>query len=318
MSDIKKLCQKKGITCEEHVDLSALTSFHIGGRARYVITIKAEEELLTALHLLQKYTIPWVVLGGGSNMLVPDEGFDGAVLRIQIQNIDIENETIQVGAGATTAQVAGKAVRAGLAGLGFAVGIPGKIGGAIVGNAGAMGGEMKDVITRVISYDADGNRIEQTNEQCQFGYRESIFKQKNEIIISAECTLVKGDIDKLKEEMKHNLTYRNTTQPKRYGSSGCMFKNYALQSENKEKLIELGVPQAMVQKGIISAGWLVDHAGCKGLQEGGAQVSTEHANFIVNIDNATAKDVKRLVEKVKEIIHTKFGIVLEDEVRYIG
>ncbi|OGH89758.1 MAG: UDP-N-acetylenolpyruvoylglucosamine reductase, partial [Candidatus Magasanikbacteria bacterium RIFOXYD12_FULL_33_17] len=224
---------------------------------------------------------------------------------------------LQVDAGCITVAVARESVRLGLTGFEWGIGVPGTIGGAVRGNAGAMGGDMKGNIEKVEVY-RQGEILELTNEECGFAYRESIFKNNNDVVLRVWLKLAKS-IEESKDLMKkaiENIAYRNATQPQGFASSGCIFKNVIVKSQ-KPKAKSQDIPQEFLDKGIISAGWLVDNAGCKGLQIGKAQVSEKHANFIVNLGGATAEDVKNLIDEVKEKVYNKFKITLETEVQEI-
>ncbi|OGH91209.1 MAG: UDP-N-acetylenolpyruvoylglucosamine reductase, partial [Candidatus Magasanikbacteria bacterium RIFOXYD12_FULL_33_17] len=229
----------------------------------------------------------------------------------------LENDILQVDAGCITVAVARESVRLGLTGFEWGIGVPGTIGGAVRGNAGAMGGDMKGNIEKVEVY-RQGEILELQNEECEFTYRESIFKNNNDVVLRVWLKLAKSN-EESKDLMKkaiENIAYRNATQPQGFASSGCIFKNVIVNEQlitNNEQMI----PQEFLDKGVISAGWLVDNAGCKELKIGKAQVSEKHANFIVNLGGATAEDVKNLIDEVKEKVYNKFKINLETEVQEI-
>lgn len=307
-----------GVQIQRDVPLGSCTSFHIGGNAALFATVDSEDQLDEVLRLVREEGVRVCVLGGGSNVLISDDGFDGLVINMQITDVKFSGNRLRVGAGATTAQLGGQCVARGLSGMEWAVGIPGRIGGAIVGNAGAMGGEMKDVIVSVRSIDIETGEIrERMNNECVFEYRGSIFKTLHEVIVSCEMELVAGDVQVLQEKLRDNLGYRNTTQPKRFGSSGCMFKNYEPREDELERLAGYGIPQNMLDARRISTGMLVDQAGCKGMRVGEAMISEDHGNFVINRGAATAAHVRELVEKVKCCVRDKYGIELTEEVRYI-
>ncbi|MFA7244925.1 MAG: UDP-N-acetylmuramate dehydrogenase [Candidatus Magasanikbacteria bacterium] len=298
--------------------MSKHTTFKLGGPAKYFITIDNNSKLVEVLNFLREENVEYVILGGGSNVLCTDKELDAVVIKVASSEIkQLENDILQVDAGCITVAVARESVRLGLTGFEWGIGVPGTIGGAVRGNAGAMGGDMKGNIERVEVY-RQGEILELTNEECGFAYRESSFKLNNDVILRVWLKLEKST-EESKDLMKkalENIQYRNSTQPQGFASSGCIFKNVVVKSQ-KPKAKSQDIPQEFLDKGVISAGWLVDNAGCKGLQIGKAQVSEKHANFIVNLGGATAEDVKNLIDEVKEKVYNKFKINLETEVQEI-
>ncbi len=312
-------CEERGVVLKTDVQLHELTSFHIGGSALYFYSAKNEHDVVTCVNAAQLFRIKVCMIGGGSNILVADKGFDGLVLRLDCTDVLIHEDVMNVGAGCVTAQIASQSASAGLTGFEWAAGIPGRIGGAIYGNAGAMNGEMKDVVKSTRSMNMQTGKITLLqNAECAFEYRHSIFKNNGEIILSCELQLSSGIVAESQKKIREALSYRNTTQPKKYGSSGCMFKNYVLDEHDIPRLRSLSIPESMLLSRRISAGWLIDQSGGKGMQKGGAVVSSVHGNFIVNRENATASDVYMLAQTVKRLVKSKFDILLEEEVCYIG
>ena len=298
--------------------MSKHTTFKLGGPAKYFISIDNTEKIVEVLNFLREENVEYVILGGGSNVLCTDKELDAVVIKVASSEIkQLENDILQVDAGCITVAVARESVRLGLTGFEWGIGVPGTIGGAVRGNAGAMGGDMKGNIEKVEIY-RQGEILELTNEECGFAYRESIFKNNNDVVLRVWLKLAKSN-EESKDLMKkaiENIAYRNATQPQGFASSGCIFKNVIVNEQlitNNEQMI----PQEFLDKGVISAGWLVDNAGCKGLQIGKAQVSEKHANFIVNLGGATSDDVKNLIDEVKEKVYNKFKINLETEVQEI-
>ena len=306
------------LTVQRDVPLSSLTSFHIGGPAKYFAVVEREEDLISLLDIARENDIPVFIMGGGSNVLVADEGFDGLVIHCQLGDVKFNGNVVYAGAGVITAQLAAQTVAHGLTGLEWSVGIPGRIGGAIRGNAGAMGGEFKDAVVVVRYIDHEGVLHERTQGACEFNYRESIFKRSGEIIVGCRMHLKSGDKEASQKMMREYLTHRNTTQPKGFGSSGCMFKNYECSDDEIEKLRALNVPDGMLDAKRISAGWLVEYADAKDVRVGGAEVSDIHGNFVVNSGDATAQDVRDVVNTVKQKVKDRFGLDLHEEVQYIG
>ena len=298
--------------------MSKHTTFKLGGPAKYFMTIDKTDKLVEVLNFLREENVEYVILGGGSNVLCTDKELDAVVIKVASSEIkQLENDILQVDAGCITVAVARESVRLGLTGFEWGIGVPGTIGGAVRGNAGAMGGDMKGNIEKVEVY-RQGEILELQNEECEFTYRESIFKNNNDVVLRVWLKLAKSN-EESKDLMKkaiENIAYRNATQPQGFASSGCIFKNVIVNEQlitNNEQMI----PQEFLDKGVISAGWLVDNAGCKELQIGKAQVSEKHANFIVNLGGATAEDVKNLIDEVKEKVYNKFKINLETEVQEI-
>lgn len=320
------------------VSMSTFTTFKIGGPAKYMLTIDDTDSLVAALQFLDGAGVNWFILGGGSNMLVRDEGYDGVVVQVKSQKSKIKNDLYIADAGVPTVMAAQETMKAGLKGFEWGVGVPGSIGGAVRGNAGAMGKEMVDDVHSVAVY-KDGEVITYTNEQCEFGYRHSRFKDSGEVVLCVTLGLTpyESDEEKLqsRKKMMEFLTYRNTTQPKGFASTGCIFKNVdineqsAMNNEQKERasqntqllLKHFDEDDEKVQQflkvGKISAGWLVEQVGMKGSIVGGAEVSPVHGNFIINTGSATATDVLTLIEKIKQKVYTTYGIELEEEVQIV-
>lgn len=297
--------------------LSKHTSFKIGGLAQFFVSVETINSHVELMKYLDGIGTPYMILGGGSNMLAGDAGFDGVVIHPMYQTIVREGSNLIVDAGALTVSVARESMKEQLTGFEWGVGIPGTIGGAVRGNAGAMGFEMKDSVHSVKAY-MNGEVVTLNTEQCGFGYRSSVFKAQGGVVLQVTLKL---ETSQNKELMKHAieyLTYRNSTQPQGHASTGCIFQNpdagkYRAQliehfdkySEHIQKFLSLGK---------ISAGWLVEQAGLKGEQCGQALVSEQHGNFIINLGGATAADVHALIDRIKETVYTKFGIQLEEEI----
>lgn len=300
--------------------MSKHTTFKIGGAVAAYVQIASVEDVPAAVRFLDGEGIAYRVVGGGSNMLWNDETFDGVVIEIVDDYIRVDGDTVVAHAGAQTVKVAQAAVKAGLAGFAWGVGVPGTIGGALRGNAGAMGYEMKDAVLKVQAL-IDGEVTELSNKECDFRYRHSRFKDEGGIVLKVWLTLSAGDAQAEMRKALEALKYRNETQPKGYASTGCIFKNMdcAPGSKNEVLLTNHFDPQDEKVKRFkeirkISAGWLVEQAGMKGKQVGDAQVSAVHGNFIVSLGNARAADVKTLIEQIKQEVYTRFGFELEEEI----
>lgn len=301
------------------------TSFRIGGKAKYFFIARTKDELIKAVELAGKNNLPIFLLGGGSKLLISDKDFNGLVIKIQNSEFKVQDFQIFAGAGILTQKLTAIALDNNLTGLEYLKGIPGTVGGAIRGNAGASSGSIGDVIKQVEIFDKDKEKIKVfENKECQFNYRTSIFKEnQNLIILSCILQLKKGNKLEIKKRMNDYLEYRKKSQPLNFASPGSIFKNYALteleiSNFNKKLIKEFPELNNFVKKGIIPAGYLIDKCNLKGKIIGGAQVSEKHANFIVNFKNAKAKDVKELIDLIKNKVKDKFKIELEEEVQYFN
>ena len=271
-------------------------SFKTGGNAKFFIKVNTIQEIINVLKVIKEYNIPLVVLGNGSNILFKDEGFDGIVLKIELDNIEIEDNKIAVDAGVKNAIIAKKALDYRMQGFEEISGIPGTIGGAIRMNAGAYGREIKDVVTSVTYIDFDTLEIKTIgNEECNFSYRHSIFCENKNIIIGCILKLDKGNIEEIKNKMDECAKARKEKQPLEYPSAGSTFKR---------------------GKDFITAK-LIDECGLKGYAIGGAQVSEKHSGFIINRNNATATDIIDLIEYVKKIVYEKTNKKIELEIEIV-
>lgn len=294
-------------------------NFRIGGPAHWLVEAKSEAEITEAVQLARAADVPVFVLGGGSNVLVNDVGYDGLVVKIAMRAVRVEGETLVAEAGAISSAVARTAADAGLAGLEWAISLPGTIGGAVRGNAGCFGGETADylVSARVLRGDAV---VDVPAAALEFAYRESALKHSDDIVLSATFHLKKGTSAELKEHMADFLATRKSTQPLYAGSAGCVFKNLELKGTPELDRLrrDADIPEAMRNAGRISAGWLVDQLGLKGKKIGAAQISAEHGNFIVNLGAATVSDVVQLIALAKTEARNRFGIQLQEEIGYLG
>ena len=273
-------------------------TFRVGGPAACFLTPSTKEQIREILHICQEEKTPYFILGNGSNLLVSDQGFDGVVLQVykNMNQMAVEGEHLRVQAGALLSATARKALEAGLTGMEFAAGIPGTMGGAAVMNAGAYGGEMKDILESVTVLTPEGEQKELKNEELQLGYRTSVVKEKGYIVLEAVLSLKKGDPEAIKSRMDELKEQRVTKQPLEYPSAGSTFKR----------------PEGYF------AGKLIQDAGLRGYQVGGAQVSEKHCGFVINKENATAKDVVDLIHDVQRIVYEKFQVQLETEVKFLG
>lgn len=277
-------------------DMSKHTSIKIGGPADIFIKIKTIEELKYVLEIAKEKNIPITVIGNGSNLLVKDKGIRGIVLQIKIDEISVNATEIEVGAGTLLSKLSKTAYENSLAGLEFAAGIPGTIGGAITMNAGAYGGEFKDIVVSTTYIDKDLNIHTIDNKEHNFEYRNSIFKDKNFIILKSKLKLKEDMKENIEAKMKQNSNKRKESQPIEYPSAGSVFKR---------------------GNGFITAE-AIDKCGLKGYNIRDAYVSEKHAGFIVNKGKATAKDVIDLIEYIKQVVYEKYKIKIEMEIKIIG
>ncbi len=317
---LNQLSQKlKGLAAGE--PLANYTTFKLGGPAEYLYRARCKEDVLLAVKTAKEMDIPYFVLGGGSNLLVSDMGFEGLVIKLEMKDFRVEGVDIIAEAGANLMDVVKASAEEGLSGLEFAAGIYGTVGGAVRGNAGAFGGSMSDVVEKAVVL-SGGQVIEYNRDQLGFVYRESIFKLENnhDIILEVHLALQKGDSKESEKLIKKYLDYRKEKQPLECPSAGCIFKNIEaakeVLSELKPKVKEKVLRHIVHDK--IPAAYLIELSGCKGIRVGGSEVSAKHANFVVNRNNATANDVYKLIQEVKKCVLERTGIGLEEEVMYLG
>jgi UDP-N-acetylmuramate dehydrogenase len=306
----------------KNVSLKNYSTFKIGGKAKYFTIVKTTKEILKAILWAKENKIPFFILGGGSNVLFPDEGFNGLVIKMQNAKCKMQNENskfkIICGAGLPLMKLVLKCVKIGATGLENLAGIPGTLGGAIWGNAGAFGREIGDLVKEVKVLNVESSKLEikrLKNKDCKFSYRDSIFKRKkNWIILEATLKLKKGNKKEIERKIKEILKLRKEKQPLEFPSAGSVFKNVPvkdLPKKIKEKFKD------KIKNGFLPAGLLIDVAGLKGYRIGGAKISEKHANFIVNLGKAKAKDVLELIRLIKRKIKRKFGVELKEEIQII-
>ena len=288
---------KKDIEVKNNISLKEFTTFKIGGSVDYFCQVKDKDEIIAAISLAKEKNLPVFVLGGGSNILFSDEGFRGMVIKIANSGIEIKDSLMKAGAGASLAQAVSVAKEEGLTGLEWAFGIPGTVGGATYGNAGAFEKSFSDIIKSVEVFDIKEEKIKIfSNKDCAFSYRESFFKKnKNFIILSVEIVLEKGDKKEIENKMREFFDLKRESQPLSFPSAGSVFKNPST----------------------LSAASLIEKCGLKGKQQGAAKISEKHSNFIVNLGGASAKDVLDLINLAKKEVKTNFGVDLQEEIQII-
>ena len=271
------------------------TSFKAGGNANYFVTATTVEEIKEVVAIAKKENKKLYIMGNGSNLLFKEEGFDGIVLQIKLQNIEIKEDIATVEAGVQNVVLAQMLLKNALTGFEFAAGIPGTIGGAVRMNAGAYGGEMKDIVETVTYLDENGEITTISNAECEFSYRHSIFCEKPYIILSCTMRLQSGNEDEIKATMDQYREARREKQPLEYPSAGSTFKRGT---------------------DFITAR-VIDECGLKGYQIGGAAVSEKHAGFIINKDNATATDIIELINYVQKTVYEKTGKEIQLEIEIV-
>lgn len=274
------------------------TTFRIGGPADYYLCPHSTKELQAVLQICRQEELPFFILGNGSNLLVSDQGYRGAVIQLWKNMSEIEREGTRIcaQAGALLSKIAAAAFEDGLTGMEFAAGIPGTLGGAVVMNAGAYGGEMKDILKEVRVMDQEGTILTLSAEELELGYRTSIVKKKGYIVLSADLELAPGNREEIKAKMEDLKERRVSKQPLELPSAGSTFKR----------------PEGYF------AGKLIMDAGLRGFTVGGAQVSEKHCGFVVNKGDATAEDVVTLIREVQRQVKDRFGVELETEVKFLG
>lgn len=278
--------------------MSGHTTFRIGGPADCLLQLENETQLKKVRRYLELAGVPCFVLGNGSNLLVSDKGYRGVILQIgrKMGDIAVCGSRIIAQAGAAMSQVARVALEQGLTGLEFAAGIPGTVGGGVVMNAGAYGGEMSQVVTQVNVVDRDGETMELDNETMEFGYRNSALRRSPFIVTEVTFRLEPGDKEEIQAKMDELSVRRREKQPLEYPSAGSVFKR----------------PEGHF------AGQLIMETGLRGVRRGGAQVSEKHCGFIVNTGNATAQDVRELIREIQEQVKENSGVDLEPEIIFLG
>ena len=278
--------------------MSRHTTFRVGGPADFFVTPKAKEEVRDVIRICKEAGMPYYIIGNGSNLLVSDAGYRGVIVQIykEMNEVKVEGDLVKAQAGALLSGIAAKALGAELSGFEFASGIPGTIGGACMMNAGAYGGEMKDVLESVTVLTGEGKIIELGRNELELGYRTSVIAKKGYIVLGVALKLECGDGEKIKTYMDELKEKRVTKQPLEYPSAGSTFKR----------------PEGYF------AGKLIEDAGLRGFQVGGAQVSEKHCGFVINRDHATAADIMELMRQVQIRVKENSGVDLEPEVKRLG
>jgi UDP-N-acetylmuramate dehydrogenase len=293
---LQKLLQQDQILIDE--PLASYTTFRIGGPAAFLIQPKSTEEIVNTVRLCQELKYPYYVMGNGSNLLVSDKGFQGAVIKLgqAYGNILIKDGVVCAQSGVLLSRLASEIAEKGFAGFEFAAGIPGTLGGAVTMNAGAYGGEIKQTIVSATVLNKDGEVLTLNKDELNLGYRKSIIQEQDMIVLEASFVFESGDKDEIRSLINELNEKRRDKQPLECPSAGSTFKR----------------PEGHF------AGKLIMDSGLRGYQVGNAQVSEKHCGFVINKGGATAVEVRALIKEIVEIVYDKFGVTLEPEVKLLG
>lgn len=302
---------------QKNIDLKKYTTAGVGGPAKYFCTVSSIDKMIEAVNWTKKQKIPYFILGNGSNVLISDNGFPGLVIKNNIKGIIGFKQIIKVGTGTLLSELVITSVRQKLSGLQKLIGIPGTVGGAIYGNAGAYGTSISDHLTKIVALDPESEKIIiLTRKQCEFDYRESIFKKKDFIILEAHFKLTAVKRKTPAKQMKEILKQRAAKNFWEGKSPGSFFKN--IQAEKISEDILKTIPKEKIIHNKIPAGFILENVGAKNQQIGDVKVSKTHANLLINIGNGTSADFCALAKKLMKLVKEKYNIVLEPEVQLIN
>ncbi|MFA6524715.1 MAG: UDP-N-acetylmuramate dehydrogenase [Patescibacteria group bacterium] len=317
MEIIEQLNSKLGGRVKQNFPLAQLTGYKIGGPAKYYFLAENVDDVKSAVAIAHNVNLPIFILARGSNVLISDKGFNGLVIHNKSKNISVVDTEMRVDAGVNLSLLANVAKEHGLSGVEFAAGIPGSVGGAVRGNAGAWGSEIKDVLSKVVIIAENSAVEERSIQQCNFGYRESVFKTNNEVILTAYFSLKKSTKDAVQAKTMEIVSKKKSQQEFESPSAGCVFKNTKI-NLTQEQLEIKGIEPLAVNNGLVSSGYLIDQLGLKGFTIGDAMVSNVHANFIINKGKATAEQIVMLIGVIKQKVRDKYSIQLQEEIQLVG
>src|SRR5450432_4156016 len=311
-----RLARIPNLTVSRDTPLSLHTRFGIGGPADLFAQTASAEAFIAAMETARASGIPTMVIGGGTNLIVSDRGFRGIVLRYRAESLFAANGRVIADAGAVLQDLVDYTVERGLKGLETLAGIPGSVGAAVYGNAGAYGHSISERVVSVRFYDGAAIRVF-ANQECRFEYRESIFKQhKDWIIFSTQLLLEPADAEVLRQISGDIVKVRNQKFPVTMKCAGSIFKNLLLNS--LPPAVAAQVPASAVREGKVPAAWFLEQVGAKGMERGDIHVATYHANLIYNAGAGTARDLCALIQELKARVGERFGMELEEEVQYVG
>ena len=305
-----------GLTLRANAPLADLTRFGIGGPADLLAETDDPQAFLAALRACRAARLPFYIIGDGSNLIVSDQGYRGVVLRLAARGISVEGTRIVADAGASLQALVDCSLERGLEGLHTLTGIPGSVGAAVYGNAGAYGHSISERVTRVEYF--DGEELQAfTNAECRFEYRESVFKRHKEwMILRAHFALTPGDRAVLQARAGEIRRIRDEKFPPSLRCAGSIFKN--LLAANLPPAVVAGIPPHAIREGKVASAYFLDQVGAKGMRQGGIQVADYHANLIYNSGGGTAADLKEIIAELQHRVAARFGIALEEEVQYLG
>lgn len=317
-----KFKERFGAQFKENEPLAKHVNFRIGGPAKYFVEARSTQDLIDVVRLADELSLPYFILGGGSNTLVSDEGYLGLIIKAANRNTRFDGNRVTAEAGVISATVARGSADKGLRGFEWAISLPGTIGGAVRGNAGCFGGEIKDTLESVKLL-RDGEVIDVPVTDMHYAYRHSLLKDaghEHDVVLEATFKFELGDRAEALALIDKNLAGRKASQPLGSSSAGCMFKNYEIKDEREKiKVSErFAIPPAMLAANRLGAGWMIDQLGLKGLKMGEAQIAPQHGNFLLNVGHATAKDIVTLISFVKTKARDELGVQLQEEVQYLG
>lgn len=313
---VAELRHLPGLTIIEEASLSDYTRFGLGGRAEVLAESGSPKSFLEAVRVVRASRCPSVVMGAGTNLIVSDAGFRGVVLRFTGSGVTLSGATLRAEAGAVLQSVVDLSIARGLSGIDCMTGIPGWVGGAIYGNAGAYGQSIDERV-RLVEFTDGKNARQFVNAKCEFGYRDSIFKRRKEwIILAVELELSEGDAAELARAAAQIRATRDTKYPPSMKCAGSIFKNCLFASLPGDAQAQ--VPEGLVRGGKVPSAWFLEQVGAKGLRRGDIQVAAYHANLIYNHGLGAAADLAALIRQLKAMVADRFRFELEEEVQYVG
>ena len=313
---VNRLAAIPHVTVLVNAPFSSLTRFQIGGPAAVLCDASEADAFLAAVRAVEDLSLPRVVVGGGTNLVVSDAGFDGVVLRYTGSRLSREGALLRVESGAVLQNVVDESIRLGLKGFETMTGIPGYLGGAIYGNAGAYGHSIQEIVESVGI--ADGGRVRALrNEECRFRYRDSVFKNhKDWVILSADLRFREGNPAELAKIAAEIRAVRDLKYPLSMKCAGSIFKN--LLFADLPPHVQVQVPRNVVREGKVPSAWFLEQIGAKGLRRGAIQVASYHANLIYNDGAGSAADLVAVIDELKQRVRDRFAFDLEEEVQYVG
>lgn len=313
---IERLAAIPNLTVLLDTLLSGHTRFHIGGPAAVLCDAPDTGAFNQALRTVKSLALPQIVIGGGTNLIVSDAGLDGVILRYAGSRVARDGMVLRVEAGAILQDVVDQSIGLGFKGLETMTGIPGYLGGAIYGNAGAYGHSIEELVESV--HITDGERVTaMRKDECQFRYRESIFKARKEwVIVSADLRFQQGDPEELAKTARDIRTIRDAKYPPQMKCAGSIFKN--LLFAQLPPHVQAEIPQNVIREGKVPSAWFLEQTGAKGMRRGDIQVASYHANLVYNDGAGTAADLVSIIQKLKRRVRDRFGFDLEEEVQYVG